>query len=48
MSPLPHHFERTGWADPKVVTRFWILALMFALLGVFALPGANVLVFLPS
>ncbi|NLN16666.1 MAG: phospho-N-acetylmuramoyl-pentapeptide-transferase [Firmicutes bacterium] len=48
MSPLHHHFELKGWAEPKVVTRFWILALMFALLGLFALPGAKVLVFLPS
>jgi phospho-N-acetylmuramoyl-pentapeptide-transferase len=33
MSPLHHHFELAGWAEPKVIVRFWILALLFALLG---------------
>jgi phospho-N-acetylmuramoyl-pentapeptide-transferase len=31
MSPLHHHFELVGWAEPKIIVRFWILALLFAL-----------------
>ncbi len=33
MSPLHHHFELSGWAETQVVVRFWIVAIMFALLG---------------
>lgn len=33
MSPLHHHFELTGWAEPKVIVRFWILSILFALLS---------------
>jgi phospho-N-acetylmuramoyl-pentapeptide-transferase len=33
MSPLHHHFELAGWNESKVVTRFWILAILFALLA---------------
>jgi phospho-N-acetylmuramoyl-pentapeptide-transferase len=33
MSPLHHHFELSGWAEPKVIVRFWILAIRFALLS---------------
>jgi phospho-N-acetylmuramoyl-pentapeptide-transferase len=33
MSPLHHHFELAGWSETKVVVRFWILAIMFALLS---------------
>ena len=31
MAPLHHHFELLGWSESKVITRFWILALVFAL-----------------
>lgn len=31
MAPLHHHFELAGWAESKVIIRFWILALIFAL-----------------
>jgi phospho-N-acetylmuramoyl-pentapeptide-transferase len=31
MSPLHHHFELVGWSESKVVIRFWILAILFAL-----------------
>src|SRR5688572_10099134 len=31
MSPLHHHFELIGWSEPKVITRFLILAVLFAL-----------------
>jgi len=33
MAPLHHHFELGGWSEAKVITRFWILALVFALMG---------------
>jgi phospho-N-acetylmuramoyl-pentapeptide-transferase len=33
MAPLHHHFELGGWSESKVITRFWILALVFALLA---------------
>ncbi|HVT43032.1 MAG TPA: phospho-N-acetylmuramoyl-pentapeptide-transferase [Thermoanaerobaculia bacterium] len=33
MSPLHHHFELSGWSETKVVVRFWIVAIMFALLS---------------
>ncbi|SDF47241.1 Phospho-N-acetylmuramoyl-pentapeptide-transferase [Terriglobus roseus] len=31
MAPLHHHFELSGWSESKVITRFWIMALIFAL-----------------
>ncbi len=31
MAPLHHHFEQLGWAESKVIARFWIAALVFAL-----------------
>ena len=33
MSPIHHHFEILGWKETKVVIRFWILSLIFALAG---------------
>lgn len=33
MAPIHHHFELMGWKETKVITRFWILAIMFALAG---------------
>ncbi|HVT04264.1 MAG TPA: phospho-N-acetylmuramoyl-pentapeptide-transferase [Thermoanaerobaculia bacterium] len=33
MSPIHHHFELSGWNETKVVVRFWIVAIMFALLA---------------
>ena len=33
MAPLHHHFELKGWAEPKVVVRFWIIAIVMALLS---------------
>ena len=33
MSPLHHHFELVGWSETKVVIRFWIIAIIFALLA---------------
>jgi phospho-N-acetylmuramoyl-pentapeptide-transferase len=37
MSPLHHHFELGGWAEPKIIVRFWILAAVFALLSLSSL-----------
>ena len=31
MAPIHHHFELIGWAEPKVITRFLILAIIFGL-----------------
>jgi phospho-N-acetylmuramoyl-pentapeptide-transferase len=31
MAPLHHHFEQLGWSESKVIVRFWIAALVFAL-----------------
>jgi phospho-N-acetylmuramoyl-pentapeptide-transferase len=33
MAPLHHHFELLGWAESKVVIRFWILGIMLALIS---------------
>ncbi len=33
MAPIHHHFEKSGWSESKVVIRFWIVACVFALLG---------------
>ncbi len=33
MAPLHHHFQKLGWPETKVVLRFWVLSLGFALLG---------------
>jgi len=33
MAPLHHHFEQIGWAESKVITRFWILGIIFSLIG---------------
>ncbi|OCC14750.1 Phospho-N-acetylmuramoyl-pentapeptide- transferase [Dissulfuribacter thermophilus] len=34
MAPIHHHFELKGWPEPKVIVRFWILAVILGLLGV--------------
>lgn len=33
MAPIHHHFEKLGWQEPTIVIRFWIIACIFALLG---------------
>ena len=33
MAPLHHHYEMKGWAEPKIIVRFWILSFMLALLA---------------
>ncbi|MBI5627713.1 MAG: phospho-N-acetylmuramoyl-pentapeptide-transferase, partial [Candidatus Rokubacteria bacterium] len=33
MAPLHHHYELCGWAEPKIIVRFWIVSFMLALLA---------------
>ena len=33
MAPIHHHFEQLGWSESKVVIRFWIVAIVLALMG---------------
>jgi phospho-N-acetylmuramoyl-pentapeptide-transferase len=33
MSPLHHHFELSGWSETQVVQRFWLISLLFAIIG---------------
>jgi len=33
MAPFHHHFEKKGWAEPKVVVRFWIISIILGLLA---------------
>jgi len=33
MAPIHHHFELKGWAEPKVIVRFWIISIMLALVA---------------
>jgi phospho-N-acetylmuramoyl-pentapeptide-transferase len=37
MAPLHHHFEHQGWTEPQIVIRFWIIAVVLALLGLSSL-----------
>ena len=33
MAPIHHHFELKGWAEPKVIVRFWIITVILVLVG---------------
>jgi len=33
MAPIHHHFEKKGWSEPTIVIRFWIIAVILALVG---------------
>ena len=33
MAPIHHHFELKGWAEPKVIVRFWIITVILVLIG---------------
>ena len=33
MSPIHHHFELSGWAEPKIIVRFWIITLILVLIA---------------
>jgi phospho-N-acetylmuramoyl-pentapeptide-transferase len=34
MAPLHHHFELKGWAEPKVIVRFWVISILLALMAI--------------
>lgn len=34
MTPLHHHFELSGWSETQIVQRFWLISLLFAMIGV--------------
>jgi phospho-N-acetylmuramoyl-pentapeptide-transferase len=34
MTPLHHHFELSGWSETQVVQRFWLIGLLFAMIGI--------------
>jgi len=34
MAPLQHHFELLGWSETQVVQRFWLISLLFAMIGI--------------
>ncbi|MBF0161777.1 MAG: phospho-N-acetylmuramoyl-pentapeptide-transferase [Magnetococcales bacterium] len=34
MAPIHHHFELKGWAEPKIIVRFWIISIILALIGI--------------
>ena len=33
MAPIHHHFEKKGWAEPKIIVRFWIISVLLALVS---------------
>jgi phospho-N-acetylmuramoyl-pentapeptide-transferase len=37
MAPIHHHFELKGWSEPQIVVRFWIIAIMLALVALASL-----------
>ena len=37
MSPIHHHFELMGWAESKVINRFWIISIISAMVGLMTL-----------
>ena len=40
MAPIHHHFEQLGWTEAQVVIRFWIIAVLLALIGLSSLEAA--------
>ncbi len=37
MAPIHHHYELKGWAEPKIIVRFWILSVMLALVALLSI-----------
>jgi phospho-N-acetylmuramoyl-pentapeptide-transferase len=33
MAPIHHHFELKGWAEPKIIVRFWIITLVLVMIS---------------
>jgi len=36
-APIHHHFQIKGWPEPKIIVRFWIISILFALLSLLTL-----------
>jgi phospho-N-acetylmuramoyl-pentapeptide-transferase len=34
MAPIHHHFELKGWAEPKIIVRFWIIGIILGLVAI--------------
>jgi phospho-N-acetylmuramoyl-pentapeptide-transferase len=37
MAPIHHHFELVGWAEPKIIVRFWIVSIVLAIVALTSL-----------
>jgi phospho-N-acetylmuramoyl-pentapeptide-transferase len=37
MAPIHHHYEKKGWAEPKIIVRFWIISILLALVALASL-----------
>jgi phospho-N-acetylmuramoyl-pentapeptide-transferase len=37
MAPIHHHYEKKGWAEPKIIVRFWIISILLALFSLSSL-----------
>ena len=37
MAPLHHHYQKKGFPEPKIVTRFWIISLILAVISIITL-----------
>ena len=37
MAPIHHHYEKKGWAEPKIIVRFWIISILLALMSLSSL-----------
>jgi phospho-N-acetylmuramoyl-pentapeptide-transferase len=37
MAPIHHHYEKKGWAEPKIIVRFWIVSILLALVSLSSL-----------
>jgi phospho-N-acetylmuramoyl-pentapeptide-transferase len=37
MAPIHHHYEKKGWAEPKIIVRFWIISVLLALVALSSL-----------
>jgi phospho-N-acetylmuramoyl-pentapeptide-transferase len=37
MSPLHHHYQKSGYSEPKIVTRFWIIGIILAVITIVTL-----------
>jgi len=35
MAPLHHHLEKLGWSEPDIVKLFWVIGIIFSMLGIF-------------